>query len=253
MVASDGAQGDACTTLLTALQPLRVRGGEPLFEGGAFLFSRAPVGSQRYPSQWAVIPGDWAGSRRAFARLSWPDRRAVLCDGRRRLYGDRRIRAVRALGTASVFSAHMRLHALAPRACPTAERNVPPRRARVALPLAAYLWRTVEEASATGLPVQRAMALACRTSPRHGPSITSSSAGDLLVAPASTRRARARLSPDGEWPLPAAMHSGRTHARVRAGARRTGVLRGAAPIPLGPPCPHRRARVAGGGRGVARP
>ena len=120
-------------------------------------------GSQRYPSQWGGDPqADWGGLAASIrGGLSWGLTGAPFyATDVGGFYGDRRdpLLYVR-WAQASVFSAHMRLHGIGAREPwsygPEAERA-----AMAALELRyrllPYLWRTVEEASATGLPVQRA-------------------------------------------------------------------------------------------------
>jgi alpha-D-xyloside xylohydrolase len=64
-----------------------------------------------------------------------------------------------------------------------------------------YLWRAVEQACATGVPVQRAMALACPDEPESWAFDHQFFCGDdLLVAPCLESAGRVRVYlPRGEW------------------------------------------------------
>ncbi|TQV67736.1 alpha-xylosidase [Exilibacterium tricleocarpae] len=140
---------------------------------GAFLFSRSSwTGCQRYPSQWGGDPqADWGGLAASLrGGLSWGLSGAPFyATDVGGFYGDQRD-AVLYLrwAQAAVFSAHMRLHGIGQRepwsythetfgaAAAAAAMQALQLRYRL-LP---YLQEVVRQASATGLPCQRAMALA---------------------------------------------------------------------------------------------
>jgi len=252
MVASDGAQGDALHNVYALLYNRCVYEAASRYsEGGAFLFSRAAwSGSQRYPSQWGGDPqADWGGLAASIrGGLSWGLTGAPFyATDVGGFYGDRRdpLLYVR-WAQASVFSAHMRLHGIGAREPwsygPEAERA-----ATAALELRyrllPYLWRTVEEASATGLPVQRAMALACPDEPEAWAFDHQFFCGeDLLVAPCLDPAGRVRVYlPDGDWrrfPDGDAFQGGRTHELVLALDELAVFARRGTEIPLGPAVPH---------------
>jgi len=252
MVASDGAQGDDLHNVYALLYNRCVYEAASRYsEGGAFLFSRAAwSGSQRYPSQWGGDPqADWGGLAASIrGGLSWGLTGAPFyATDVGGFYGDRRdpLLYVR-WAQASVFSAHMRLHGIGAREPwsygPEAERA-----ATAALELRyrllPYLWRTVEEASATGLPVQRAMALACPDEPEAWAFDHQFFCGeDLLVAPCLDPAGRVRVYlPDGDWrrfPDGDAFQGGRTHELVLALDELAVFARRGTEIPLGPAVPH---------------
>ena len=252
MVASDGAQGDALHNVYALLYNRCVYEAASRYaKGGAFLFSRAAwSGSQRYPSQWGGDPqADWGGLAASIrGGLSWGLTGAPFyATDVGGFYGDRRdpMLYVR-WAQASVFSAHMRLHGIGAREPwsygPEAERA-----ATAALQLRyrllPYLWRTVEEASATGLPVQRAMALACPDEPEAWAFDHQFFCGeDLLVAPCLDPAGRVRVYlPDGEWcrfPGGDALPGGRTHELVLALDELAVFARRGTEIPLGPAVQH---------------
>jgi len=170
MVASDGSSGDALHNIYALLYNRCVyEAAEKYSRNGPFLFSRAGwSGSQRYPSQWGGDPqADWGGlAGNLRSGLSWGLTGAPFyATDVGGFYGDQRdpVLYVRWL-QAAVFSAHLRLHGIGPREPwsygPEAERL-----ASEALDLREhlrpYLQTVVAQASATGLPVQRPMVLAC--------------------------------------------------------------------------------------------
>jgi alpha-D-xyloside xylohydrolase len=170
MIASDGSSGDALHNIYALLYNRCVyEAAERYSRNGPFLFSRAGwSGSQRYPSQWGGDPqADWGGlAGNLRSGLSWGLTGAPFyATDVGGFYGDQRdpVLYVRWL-QAAVFSAHLRLHGIGPREPwsygPEAERlamealNLRER-------LRPYLQTVVAQASATGLPVQRPMVLAC--------------------------------------------------------------------------------------------
>lgn len=252
MLASDGAQGDALHNVYALLYNRCVYEAAVRYsKGGAFLFSRAAwAGSQRYPSQWGGDPqADWGGLAASIrGGLSWGLTGAPFyATDVGGFYGDRRDPQLYVRwAQASVFSAHMRLHGIGAREPwsygPEAERA-----AMAALELRyrllPYLWRTVEEASATGLPVQRAMALACPDEPEAWGFDHQFFCGeDLLVAPCLDSSGRVRVYlPDGEWrrfPGGEPLEGGRTHDLVLALDELAVFARRGAEIPLGPGVRH---------------
>ena len=238
MIASDGARGDALHNVYALLYNRCVHEAATLYaKDGGFLFSRAAwAGSQRYPSQWGGDPqADWGGLAASIrGGLSWGMTGAPFyATDVGGFYGDQRdpLLYVR-WAQASVFSAHMRLHGIGARE-PWSYGEEAERAAMAALELRyrllPYLWRAVEQACATGLPVQRAMALACPDEPESWAFDHQFFCGDdLLVAPCLEPGGRVRVYlPRGEWrrfPGGEPVHR-RPGARVHARARRDRRLR----------------------------
>jgi alpha-D-xyloside xylohydrolase len=252
MLASDGARGDELHNVYALLYNRCVHEAAGRWaKDGGFLFSRAAwAGSQRYPAQWGGDPqADWGGLAASIrGGLSWgmsgAPHYATDVGG---FYGDRRdpLLYVR-WAQASVFSAHMRLHGIGAREPwsygPQAERA-----AMAALELRyrllPCLWRAVEQASATGLPVQRAMPLACPEEPESWAFDHQFFCGDdLLVAPCLEPSGRVRVYlPEGEWrrfPGGAALEGGRCHGLHLALDELAVFARRGTAIPLGPPVRH---------------
>jgi alpha-D-xyloside xylohydrolase len=210
MVASDGARGDALHNVYALLYNRCVHEAASLYaKDGGFLFSRcAWSGSQRYPSQWGGDPqADWGGLAASIrGGLSWGMTGAPFyATDVGGFYGDQRDPLLYVRWTqASVFSAHMRLHGIGARE-PWSYGEEAERAAMAALELRyrllPYLWRAVEQACATGLPVQRAMALACPDEPESWAFDHQFFCGDdLLVAPCLDPTGRVRVYlPRGEW------------------------------------------------------
>ena len=250
MLAHDGSQGAALHNIYGLLYNRCVYEAAQKFgRDGAFLFSRTGwSGSQRYPSQWGGDPqADWGGlAGNLRSGLSWgltgAPYYATDVGG---FYGDTRdpLLYVRWL-QAAVFSAHLRLHGIGPRE-PWSYGAEAERIAREALALRyrllPYLQRTVEQAAATGLPVQRPMVLAC---PEDRASWAFEDqfffGDDLLVAPCLQPDGRVRVYlPAGEWyrfPIDGpALAGGRVH-EIRLALDEIAVFaRLGARVPLGAP------------------
>jgi alpha-D-xyloside xylohydrolase len=247
-VASDGTQGEALHNVYALLYNRCVYEAATRYcPSGAFLFSRAAwSGQQRYPAQWGGDPqADWGGLAASLrGGLSWGMTGAPFyATDVGGFYGDQRdpVLYVR-WAQAAVFSAHMRLHGIGAREPwsygPEAERA-----ANAALELRyrllPYLWRTMEQASETGLPVQRAMVLACPDEPESWAFEQQFFFGDdLLVAPCLDPSGKVTVYlPAGRWrrfPDGSAFEGGRCH-RFTLGLEETAVFaREGAAIPLGP-------------------
>ena len=210
MVASDGLQGDALHNIYALLYNRCVyEAAERYSRNGPFLFSRAGwSGSQRYPSQWGGDPqADWGGlAGNLRSGLSWGLTGAPFyATDVGGFYGDQRdpVLYVRWL-QAAVFSAHLRLHGIGAREPwsygPEAEKL-----AREALDLRErlrpYLQTVVVQASATGLPVQRPMVLACpQDRAAWGFEDQFFFGDDILVAPCLNPQGRVSVYlPQGRW------------------------------------------------------
>jgi alpha-D-xyloside xylohydrolase len=252
MIASNGAQGDALHNVYALLYNRCVHEAVTLYaKDGGFLFSRAAwAGSQRYPSQWGGDPqADWGGLAASVrGGLSWGMTGAPFyATDVGGFYGDQRdpVLYVR-WAQASVFSAHMRLHGIGPRE-PWSYGEEAGQAATAALELRyrlmPYLWRSVVQACDTGLPVQRAMALACPAEPESWSFDHQFFCGDdLLVAPCLDPSGRVRVYlPRGEWrsfPGGKAYEGGRIHELELALEEMAVFARAGAEIPLGPAVRH---------------
>lgn len=176
---------------------------------GAFLFGRSGwSGSQRYPVQWGGDPqADWEGLAASIrGGLSWGlsggPFHASDVGG---FYKDRRDPELYVRWTqAAVFFSHLRFHGIGPREPwsygPDAEAAVS-RMLALRYRLLPYLWRCVEDAAQTGLPVQRAMVIACPDDPAAWAFEEQWLCGpDLLVAACPRPGGVVRLYlPRGRW------------------------------------------------------
>jgi alpha-D-xyloside xylohydrolase len=210
MLASDGSSGSELHNAYALLYNRCVyEAAERYSPGGAFLFSRAAwSGSQRYPSQWGGDPqADWGGLAASLrGGLSWGMSGgpfyATDVGG---FYADRRDAELYVRwAQAAVYSAHMRLHGIGPRE-PWSYGSPAEAAVNAALRLRErlrpYLQRCLEQAHATGLPVQRAMALACPDERAAWAFENQFFCGDdLLVAPCLEPGGRVELYlPAGRW------------------------------------------------------
>jgi alpha-D-xyloside xylohydrolase len=137
-------------------------------QSGPFLFSRAGwTGSQRYPSQWGGDPqADWGGLAASIrGALSWGMSGApYFATDVGGFYKDTRDAELFVRWSqAAVFSAHMRLHGIGQREPwsygEQAEQAVN-QALQLRYQLLPYIEATMQQASATGLPLMRAMVLA---------------------------------------------------------------------------------------------
>ncbi|MEL6371283.1 MAG: TIM-barrel domain-containing protein [Pseudomonadota bacterium] len=146
---------------------------EKYSQSGPFLFSRASwTGCQKFPSQWGGDPqADWEGLAASIrGGLSWGLTGAPFyATDVGGFYGDQRDPKlyVRWL-QAAIFSAHMRLHGIGQREPwtygPQAEQAAN-EAIELRYRLLPYIKKAAIVASETGMPVQRAMPLACPNEP----------------------------------------------------------------------------------------
>lgn len=251
-VAANGETGRALHNVYALLYNRCVyEGAERYGADGAFLFSRDGwTGSQRYPAQWGGDPqADWEGMMGDIrGGLSWGlsggPYYATDVGG---FYKDRRdpVLFVRWC-QAAVFSAHMRLHGIGPREPwsygPQAEAAATAA-LKLRYRLLPYLRQAMQQASETGLPVQRAMALAFPDDPAawafeeqllFGP--------DLLVAPCFRPDGAVQVYlPRGEWlrfPTGERLEGGRVHRFKLALDEYAAFAPAGRVIPLGPAVEH---------------
>ncbi len=169
MLAHNGESGQALHNIYTLLYNRCVyEAAQRYSKNGPFLFSRSAwIGSQNYPSQWGGDPqADWGGLAASIrGGLSWglsgSPFYATDVGG---FYKDTRdaelfVRWIQA----SVFSAHMRLHGIGQRepwAYGEAAEVCANQALKLRYKLLPYIQKTAQQATASGLPVQRAMVLA---------------------------------------------------------------------------------------------
>ena len=182
---------------------------EKYSRNGPFLFSRSSwTGCQRFPSQWGGDPqADWEGLAASLrGGLSWGMTGAPFyATDVGGFYGDERDPKLYVRWTqAAVFSAHMRLHGIGAREPwsygPIAEKAAMDA-IRLRYKLLPYLQKAIQKSRETGLPVQRAMALACPKEREAWAFDTQFFFGDdLLVAPCLREDDRVSIYlPQGEW------------------------------------------------------
>ncbi|EGY00713.1 glycoside hydrolase, family 31 [Nitrospirillum viridazoti Y2] len=261
MLASNGETGHALHNVYAHLYNRCVyEAAQTYCPSGPFLFSRASwIGAQRYPAQWGGDPqADWEGmAGNLRGGLSWglsgAPYYATDVGG---FYRDQRdpVLYVR-WAQAAVFSAHMRLHGIGPREPwsygPEAEAATLAA-LKLRYRLIPYLHAVMETAAATGLPVQRAMALACPDDRAAWAFEDQFFCGpDLLVAPCLNPAGTVTVYlPAGQWhrfPDGAALEGGRAHTLTLALDEMAVFARAGARIPLGPEVEHTGAL---GGRPV---
>lgn len=252
MVASDGSSGSELHNAYALLYNRCVYEAASRYApGGALLFSRSAwAGSQRYPSQWGGDPqADWGGLAASLrGGLSWGltggPYYATDVGG---FYGDRRDAELYVRwAQAAVYSAHMRLHGIGPREPwsygPEAESAVNAA-LQLRYRLLPYLGRTIAQSRATGLPVQRAMALACPGErAAWGFDNQFLFGDDLLVAPCLAPGGEVQVYlPAGRWrrfPVGGSFEGGRLH-RLQLALDETAVFaRAGTSIELGPAVRH---------------
>ncbi len=178
-------------------------------ENGPFLFSRAGwSGSQRYPAQWGGDPqADWEGLAASIrGGLSWGMSGAPFyASDVGGFYKDMRDPQLYVRWCqAAIFSAHIRLHGVGPREPysygePAATIAVQALHLRYRL--LPYIRLAVDQSSRTGLPVQRAMALAFPDEPLAWSFEHQFMFGDdILVVPCLNPDGLVRFYlPRGEW------------------------------------------------------
>ena len=246
-VAHNGETGRALHNVYAFLYNQCVyEAAERYSKSGAFLFSRSSwTGCQRFPSQWGGDPqADWEGLAASLrGGLSWGMTGAPFyATDVGGFYGDRRDPKlyVRWL-QAAVFSAHMRLHGIGDREPwsygPTAEAAAT-EALNLRYQLLPYLKKVVRQAHETGLPAQRAMALACPDEPESWSFEEQFFIGDdLLAAPCVRSDDMVRVYvPDGQWrrfPNGQPIEGGRVHTLSLALDEMAVFVREGTEIPLG--------------------
>lgn len=174
MLAYNGDEGHVLHNVYTLLYNRCVyEAAEKYCASGPFLFSRSSwTSSQRYPSQWGGDPqADWGGLAGSIrGGLSWGMSGApYYATDVGGFYGDERDAELFVRwNQAAVFSAHMRLHGIGQREPwsyidqPMGQQasDAAMQALQLRYRLLPYIEAAMQEASKTGLPLQRAMALA---------------------------------------------------------------------------------------------
>lgn len=251
IIAHNGETGRALHNVYALLYNRCVYEAAQAFsKNGPFLFSRSSwTGSQCCPAQWGGDPqADWGGLAASLRGaqswgLSGGPYFATDVGG---FYGDTRdpILYIRWL-QAAVFSAHIRLHGIGPREPWSYGENsgAADKALELRYRLIPYLYKAVEEAAATGLPVMRAMALACPHDRAAWAFDDQFMCGaDLLVAPCLRADGQVRVYlPQGEWrrfPSGERFAGGRCHELALPLDEMAVFARQGAEIPLGPRVQH---------------
>lgn len=260
-VAFNGDEGDRLHNVYPLLYNKCVHEAAEAFASpdGAFLFGRAGwAGSQRFPVQWGGDPqADWEGLAASVrGGLSWglsggPFHASDIGG----FYKDRRDPELYVRWTqAALFISHFRFHGIGEREPwaygPDAEAAI-----RQALDLRyrllPYLWQAVEEATRSGLPVQRAMVLAVPDDPAAWAFEEQWMCGpDLLVAACPRPGGEVEVYlPRGRWrrfPTGGDLLEGGRVLRLTLGLDEIAVFaRDGARIPMGPATTHSTAQTGG--------
>ena len=252
MVAANGAAGAMLRNVYALLYNRCVYEAARSFgTDGAFLFSRSGwLGSHRYPSLWGGDPqADWEGLAASIrGGLSWGlSGGPFFATDVGGFYGDTRDPAlyVRWL-QASIYSAHIRLHGIGARE-PWSYGAEAEAAAMSALQwryrLVPYLRQAMRAAHTDGLPVQRAMCLACPEERAAWAFDTQFFCGDdLLVAPCVRPDGKVSVYlPAGGWvrfPTGDRYEGGRTVSFTLRLDEDCVFARADARIPLGPAVTH---------------
>lgn len=248
VVAHNGETGRALHNVYAFLYNKCVyEAAEKYSKNGPFLFSRSSwTGCQRFPAQWGGDPqADWEGFAASLrGGLSWGLTGAPFyATDIGGFYGDQRDPKlyVRWL-QASIFSAHLRMHGIGSRE-PWTYGPVAEAAARKAIELRyrlmPYIKKTVIDAGQSGLPVQRAMVLACPEEPESWRMEEQFFFGDdLLVAPCIREDDQVSVYlPEGEWrrfPDKEVFEGGRIHALKLELDEMAVFVRKGVKIPMGP-------------------
>ena len=210
MLAHNGEQGMALHNVYTLLYNRCVYEAASMYcKTGPFLFSRSSwIGSQCYPSQWGGDPqADWGGlSGSLRGAQSWGMTGApYFATDIGGFYKDTRDSELFARWTqAAVFSAHMRLHGIGQREPWTysKEAEMAANKAiKLRYKLLPYIKQTCSQASNSGLPLMRAMALSFPNEPQSWGFENQFMFGDdLLVAPVVKKGGEVQFYlPSGNW------------------------------------------------------
>jgi len=193
MIAHNGATGSQLRNVYALLYNRTVHeAAERFAEDGAFVFSRSGwIGSQCYPSQWGGDPqADWGGLAASIrGGLSWGLTGAPFyASDVGGFYKDTRDAELYVRWCqVAMFSAHMRLHGIGqrePYSYGEQAGAIALRALNLRYRMLPYIRDVIEQSHRTGLPAQRAMALAFPEEPLAWPFEHQFMFGDdLLIAP----------------------------------------------------------------------
>ncbi|MFK8048402.1 MAG: alpha-xylosidase [Halioglobus sp.] len=252
MIAYNGERGSALHNVYALLYNRCVyQAAERYCQSGPFLFSRASwIGSQRYPAQWGGDPqADWGGLAASLrGGLSWGMSGAPFyATDVGGFYADQRDAELYVRwAQAAVFSAHMRLHGIGSREPwsygEEAEAAVSEALA-LRYRLLPYLYDAMQTSVDTGLPVQRAMALAFPDERAAWAFEEQYMFGDrLLVAPCLRAGGKVEFFlPSGSWrrfPSGEIFDGSRCYTLELALTEMAVFLRAEDALPLGPALEH---------------
>ncbi|MBZ2161112.1 glycoside hydrolase family 31 protein [Alteromonas stellipolaris] len=210
MLSYSGDSGDRLHNVYSMLYNRCVyEAAEKYCKTGPFLFSRSAwTGSQRFPAQWGGDPqADWHGLAASIrGSLSWGmSGGPFFATDIGGFYKDTRDAELYVRwAQASVFSAHMRLHGIGPRepwSYGEAASDAVFDALKLRYRLLPYLERATQQASETGLPVQRSMALAFPNDPLARQFEQQFMCGEsLLVVPCIVPGGKVKFYlPEGDW------------------------------------------------------
>lgn len=248
MVAHNGERGDVLHNVYSLLYNRCVyEAAERYCKTGPFLFSRASwTGCQRYPAQWGGDPqADWGGLAASLrGGLSWGMSGAPFyATDVGGFYADQRDAELYVRwAQAAVFSAHIRLHGIGQRE-PWSYGEEAEAAVNEALnlryQLLPYLYHSMETSTTTGLPVQRAMALAFPEERATWAFEEQYMFGDrILVVPCLQAGGQVEFYlPSGSWccfPSGEVLPGGASYTRTLALNEMAVFVRAGETIPLGP-------------------
>ena len=224
---------------------------EKYSENGPFLFSRSAwSGSQCYPSQWGGDPqADWGGLAASIrGALSWGmSGSPYFATDVGGFYKDTRDAELFVRwNQAAVFSAHMRLHGIGQRepwSYGTDAEEAANQALRLRYRLLPYIQSLMVQASETGLPLMRAMALAFPQDRASWAFEEQFMFGeDMLVVPCLEPGGQVEFYlPDGDWRCffsGKGYQGGKVYLQQNRLAQMTVLIKAGAKIPLGPDVEH---------------
>ncbi|MDT8437497.1 MAG: alpha-xylosidase [Wenzhouxiangellaceae bacterium] len=249
MIAHNGATGIQLRNVYALLYNRTVHeAAEQFSSDGAFVFSRSGwTGSQCHPSQWGGDPqADWGGLAASIrGGLSWGMSGAPFyASDVGGFYKDTRDPVLYARWCqVAIFSAHMRLHGIGQREPYSYEQpasSIAMKALQLRYRLLPYIRQVVAESCRTGLPAQRAMALAFPDQALSWPFEHQFLFGDdLLVAPCLNPDGKVHFYlPEGTWrrfePAGQRWQGGRDYSLTLPLDEMAVFVRDGCRIPLGP-------------------
>mgnify|MGYP000141474232 FL=1 len=252
MLAHNGDSGHRLHNVYSLLYNRCVyQAAEKYSQNGPFLFSRSAwSGSQRYPSQWGGDPqADWGGLIGSIrGALSWGMSGApYFATDVGGFYKDTRDSELFVRWSQmAVFSAHIRLHGIGQREpwsySHDAEQAVN-QALKLRYQLIPYIQTAMEQASETGMPLMRAMALAFPNDRlARGFEMQFMFGDNLLVVPCTQPGGEVEFYlPDGQWlrfPDQQIFSGGKVHTLTLALEEMAVFVPAGQNIPIGPDVLH---------------